>query len=211
MAGLRGQVQGVTPAHARRRPERTRPTGSSGRPGRADDDRLVGQPGQRPVGRADDAVDGGSDVPGPLDCGRPRLIETLCSREPPPTLNTSSASRDESFETVEPRGEGRLPSLVVGARGELGDVVGRSVALDQAELAKVVDRVGGVPGAAADAKDEQPTTASRAPRPDPRPWRRPGRRRWPWPDRAPTRGSAAEYSLEHPRETSPQGSARRKN
>ena len=60
-----------------------------------------------------------------------RLIETLCSREPPPTQNTSSASRADSREIAEPLGERRLPAVVVGARGQLGDVVGRRVALDR--------------------------------------------------------------------------------
>ena len=52
-----------------------------------------------------------------------------------------------------------VPAVVVGAGGQLGDVVGRRVALDPAQLAEVVDGVRGVPGAAADADDEQSSAA----------------------------------------------------
>ena len=57
--------------------------------------------------------------------------------------------------------ERRVPALVVDARGQLGDVVGRRVGLEAADLAEVVDRVAGVPGRAADAEDEQPSARSR--------------------------------------------------
>ena len=50
----------------------------------------------------------------------------------------------------------RRPALVVGARGQLRDVVGRRVGLDAGDLAEVVDRVRGMRRAAADAEDEEP-------------------------------------------------------
>ncbi len=62
----------------------------------------------------------------------------------------------------EPRSHSRedgVPALVVGARGELGDVVGRRVGLEPAQLAEVVDRVARVARRAADAEDEQPPAA----------------------------------------------------
>ena len=64
---------------------------------------------------------------------------------------------------LEPLGEAGVPPLVVHPRGELGDVVGRRVGLEAADLAEVVDRVAGVPGRAPDAEDEEAPAASRTP------------------------------------------------
>ena len=52
-----------------------------------------------------------------------------------------------------------VPSLVVGARGKLRDVVDRAIGLDSAELAKVIDGVAAVRRAAADAEQKQPSPA----------------------------------------------------
>ncbi len=57
--------------------------------------------------------------------------------------------------TLQPGGEAGVPTFVVGAGGELGDVVGGRVGFKAAQLAKIVDRVTGVSGRAADAQDEQ--------------------------------------------------------
>ncbi len=62
-------------------------------------------------------------------------------------------------EPSQPLGEAGVPALVVDAGGQLGDVVGRRVRLEAADLAEVVDRVAGVAGRAADAQDEQPPPA----------------------------------------------------
>src|ERR1700730_1508317 len=48
-----------------------------------------------------------------------------------------------------------IPTFVVDARGQLGHVIGGSVALDVGDLAEVVDGMGGVRRATADAKDEE--------------------------------------------------------
>ena len=58
--------------------------------------------------------------------------------------------------TLQPGGEAGVPALVVGAGGELGDVVGGGVSFKTAQLAKIVDRVTGVSGRAANSQDEQP-------------------------------------------------------
>src|SRR5262249_7060927 len=55
----------------------------------------------------------------------------------------------------EPRGEHRVPPLVVGARGQFRHVVGRRVRFEAGELAEIVDRVRLMGSAAADAEDEQ--------------------------------------------------------
>src|SRR5262249_3833711 len=59
---------------------------------------------------------------------------------------------------VEPCGEHRVPALVVGACGEFGDIVGRTIGLDAAELTEVVDRVTAVAGAAPYSDQKQPST-----------------------------------------------------
>ena len=60
---------------------------------------------------------------------------------------------------LEPGRKYGVPSLVVGARGELRDVVDRAIGLDPAELAKVVDRMAAIGRAAADADQEQASLA----------------------------------------------------
>src|SRR5690242_10038671 len=42
---------------------------------------------------------------------------------------------------IKPAGEDRVPPLIIGASGELRDVVDRRVGLDATELAKIVDGV----------------------------------------------------------------------
>ena len=96
---------------------------------------------------------------------RTRLTEMFFSASPPPTEKTSRASsarRREPLSHSEKRG---VPALVVDAGGQLGDVVGRRVGLEAADLAEVVDGVAGVAGRAADAEDEQAPAARRGPRP----------------------------------------------
>src|SRR5579864_2171934 len=58
--------------------------------------------------------------------------------------------------SLQPGGEAGLPAVVIGARGKFGNVVGRSVSLKAAQLAKVVYRVAGMPCRATDAQNEQP-------------------------------------------------------
>src|SRR5262249_59257825 len=60
---------------------------------------------------------------------------------------------------VEPGGKHGVPSLVIGAGGEFGDVIDGAVGFDSAELAKIIDGVAAVSRAAADADQEQPTPA----------------------------------------------------
>ncbi len=57
--------------------------------------------------------------------------------------------------TFQPAGKAGVPAFVVGAGGKLGDVVGGRVSFKAAQLAKIVDRVTGVSGRAADTQDEQ--------------------------------------------------------
>ncbi len=91
---------------------------------------------------------------------RTRLTLTFFSRLPPPTLKTSKPSPARRREPAKPLGEARVPPLVVHARRQLADVVGRRVGLEPAQLSEVVDRVARVAGAAADAEDEEAAPAS---------------------------------------------------
>jgi hypothetical protein len=59
---------------------------------------------------------------------------------------------------VEPCGKDRVPSLVIGAGGEFGDVIDGAVDFDPAELAKVVDGVAAV-ARAPDADQGEPALA----------------------------------------------------
>src|SRR5215471_4714543 len=52
-----------------------------------------------------------------------------------------------------------LPAVIVDARGEFGDIIGRRVALDAGELAEIVDRMRSVGCAATNAKKEKPAPA----------------------------------------------------
>ena len=52
------------------------------------------------------------------------------------------------------------PAFVIRARGEFGDVVGRRVAFESGDFAKIVHGVRGVGRAAADAEDEEPAAAT---------------------------------------------------
>ena len=78
--------------------------------GGVDQDRHVGELGQRAARGADDAVDRSARPRGPAPSRCTRLTETLCSREPPPTEKTSSASRSDQARDLEPRAERASPS-----------------------------------------------------------------------------------------------------
>ena len=80
------------------------------------------------------------------------------SASPPPTENTKRQSSADSRETLEPRGVGAVPALVVDAGRQLGDVVAHAVGLDGRQLAEVAGRVRSVAGAAAGTAEEEPPT-----------------------------------------------------
>ena len=60
---------------------------------------------------------------------------------------------------AEPLDEHAGPTVVVGAGGEFRDVVGRRVNFEAGDFTEIVDGMGGVGRAAADAEDEQTATA----------------------------------------------------
>ena len=87
---------------------------------------------------------------------RTRLAEMPRSASPPPTEKTSTASPLAEARSLEPRREGRLPAVVVDPCRELGDVVGRRVRLEPAQLPEVACRMRRVSRGPADPEDEEP-------------------------------------------------------
>jgi len=56
---------------------------------------------------------------------------------------------------AQPVSKRRLPAIVVNARRQLRDIIGRRVGFNAADFAKVVDRMRSVPGTAADSQNKQ--------------------------------------------------------
>jgi len=61
--------------------------------------------------------------------------------------------------SLEPLGKNGGPSIIVGARRQLGDVIGGRVGFDSCELAKIVYRMRSIGRAASHAKNEQSAAA----------------------------------------------------
>ena len=127
------------------------------------DDARVGDPRGVPAVAADDPEDRAADA----SCELERLHQILADV----ALGAAAADREHEHGVLaaqtafeQPRGEHRVPAFVVRARRQLRHVVGRRVGFEPRELAKIVDGVRGVRGAAADAEQEQPAAA----RPDER-------------------------------------------
>ena len=90
--------------------------------------------------------------------------DACVSTSPPPTEKHEHrvvGAEPRAFEPARQRG---LPAVVVHARGQLADVVGRRVRLEAAELAEVVDRVAGMAGGSADAEHEETSASVSRPR-----------------------------------------------
>jgi hypothetical protein len=60
---------------------------------------------------------------------------------------------------LQPFGKNGLPSLIIYARGELRDVVGRRISFDIAKLAEVIHRMAGIASTTAHSEDEKPASA----------------------------------------------------
>ncbi len=124
--------------------------------GRVDDDGDVGECCQRSARSADNSVDRTAELPTALDG-----VDEV-DRDAVLTGPASDAEHQERVPGGEPGDRQpfrvrRVPAVVVGARCQLRDIVGRRVALHPAELAEVVDRVRCVPGTSSDAEDEEPS------------------------------------------------------
>jgi hypothetical protein len=100
--------------------------------------------------------------------GRPRLgqIDRLDDVGADIALGIAAADRVDQdgvlvveAADLEPRRKDRVPALVIGARGELRDVVYRAVGFYSAQLAKIIDGMTAIARAAADADQKQPPPA----------------------------------------------------
>src|SRR5205814_3707701 len=61
--------------------------------------------------------------------------------------------------SFKPFGENGSPSLIVGAGGQLRDIIGGCVAFHACNLSEIVDRVRSVRRATSDAQDKKPSSA----------------------------------------------------
>ncbi len=64
----------------------------------------------------------------------------------------------------EPFGKNRRPAVIVGPRGQFGNIVGGRVSLKTADLPKIIHSMSGITRAAADTEDEQSSAAFAHPR-----------------------------------------------
>lgn len=128
--------------------------GGAQRRRRIDRDHEIGKIGERPTWSADDAIDRRSTVMRQLDRvdevdGYAMLTRAAADGEDEQSIRRTQA-RD-----LQPACERALPAVVVRTRRQLGHVVGRRIALDRAQLAKVVDGMRSVTGATSDAQQEK--------------------------------------------------------
>ena len=125
---------------------------------RGDDDRHVGDLCRVAAITADDADDAGTALLGKLEGTHKVGADVFFEVAAADGENEERVLLVEPA-ALEPLGEDAFPALVVGARGQLGNVVGRRVAFQPGDLAEIVDRVRCIGRAAADAQDEKPAAA----------------------------------------------------
>src|ERR1700727_527315 len=100
----------------------------------------VGQLGERAVRRAHDAVDQGTPITGELNRVDEVDRDVVQTRAATDTEHQYAVGRRQ-IRYCEPRGKRGVPSVFVGARGQLGNVVRGSVALDPTQFPEVIDGV----------------------------------------------------------------------
>src|SRR5262245_3925438 len=126
--------------------------------GRYDDD-GVGRASRESAVPADHADDRGADRSRHLDRGNE------VGADLPVAISSAHREHEDdvgSRETTpsEPRGEHRLPALVIRPRGELSHVVCWAVGFKARDLSKVVDGMRGVRGTAPDTQEKQTASAT---------------------------------------------------
>ena len=121
---------------------------------RLDDDAEVGLLRGCSVGSTDDAEDACADGSGEPDRTNEIRRHVVVAATAAHGENEQGIARREARGS-EPGLEARVPALVVRASRELGDVVGRSVGLEVAQLPKVVDCMRRVGCAASNPENEE--------------------------------------------------------
>ena len=120
---------------------------------RRNDDAIIGHPGGIAAVAADDANDLGPHLPGIIERRYQVGADIFLGAAAANRKNTQHVARLEPAD-FEPLHKDGCPAFVVGARGQLGDVIGRRVGLDAGQLPKIIDGVRAVGGAAADAQEK---------------------------------------------------------
>ena len=125
---------------------------------RRNDDTRIGVPRGVASVSTNDPDDARTNGAGMVD--RPHKIRADA------TAQVAAADGEDQYDVLraeaaplEPSGVYGLPPLVVGAGGELRDVIARRIGFDLRDLPEVGDRVRGVAGSPADSDDEEPSTA----------------------------------------------------
>src|SRR5215470_3309103 len=111
-----------------------------------------------PAVATDDSYNRGADFLGEIQCGYkiradiPFRVATADGKNENRVVIRQPAS-------YQPLDENRLPAVVVGPGRQFGNVVGRRVTFEAADLSEIVDRVRSVGNASADAENEQSPAA----------------------------------------------------
>src|SRR5579872_7452875 len=113
-----------------------------------DEEAGVGDAGGIASVATDDAEDAGTGLPGKVEAGDQVHADAVFG------VAASDGEDEDRIAAAEPVGVGGLPAVVVDAGGQLGDAVGRRVALDAGDFAEVADRMAGVCRASAHTEEE---------------------------------------------------------
>src|SRR5271165_7126804 len=110
------------------------------------------------AGAADNAENLGASLLGEIDGAHQVDADVALSIT---AANRKDQQRIISAESadLEPAGKHSVPPLVIGARGQLGDIVDGRIGLDVAELAEIVDCMAAIAGTAPNAEQKQPSAA----------------------------------------------------
>src|ERR1700728_1267316 len=107
---------------------------------------------------ANDAQDSSADLTRQIEAGNQVHADVAFHIAATDREDEDGIARRETT-AAQPVGVAGLPSLVVDAGRQLGDIVGGGVALDAGNLAEVVDRMAGMTRAAADTQKEDAAAA----------------------------------------------------
>ena len=123
-----------------------------------DDDAGGGLPGCKTAITTHDSDNGRTHLPGELDRRDEIRADILFQIA---ATDGKNHQRVLCIETtaLEPFGKNGGPALVVGPGGQLGDIVGRRINLESANLAKIVDGMGRIGRATTDTEDKESSAA----------------------------------------------------
>src|SRR5262249_59722275 len=103
-------------------------------------------PGRMAAVAADDADHAGAALLGEIDGLDEVGADVALGVAAPDREHENRVVRADPAD-LEPSREDRVPALVVGPRGQFGDVIDRAIGFDAAQLAEIVDRMAAISGA----------------------------------------------------------------